>query len=142
MAMELQNPTDQSATSLVGGILDDVQDLVKQQVQLTRNEITKEVHSAADAVVFFASGAAVLFLGALVLSLALAHLVHWIASPTGTDPASIPLWACHALVGLPALILGGVLTWLGREKLRTINPLHNVATEALKENVEWATSSK
>jgi len=142
MAIDLQNPTDQSATSLVGGILDDVQDLVKQQVQLARNEVTKEVSKAADAAVFFASGAAVLFFAALVLVLTMVHLLHWISSPAGTDPATIPLWACHAIVGGPAVIAGGVLTWLGREKLSSINPLHNPATEALKDNLEWATNSR
>lgn len=141
MSTDFQNSTDQSATSLVGGIIDDMQDLVKQQVQLTKKEIKQEVHSALLAIIFFASGAAVLFFGALILGFMLVHLLHWCTSPAGADPATIPLWACHALVGGPLAILGGILTWLGFGKLKSINPLDNPATEALKENVKWATNS-
>jgi len=142
MSTDLQNSTDQSTTALLSGIIDDMQDLVKQQVQLTRNEITQEVHSAAAAAVFFASGAAVLFFGALILGFMLVHLLHWMTSPAGADPASLPLWACHALVGAPLAILGGVLTWLGLGRLKSINPLHNPAVDALKDNVKWATNSE
>lgn len=142
MATELQTPTDQSTVSLVGGIIDDLQDLVKQQIQLTRKEITEEVHKAAQAAQFYALGGAVLFLGLVIGGLTLVHLLHWVSAPAGSDPARIPLWACHALVGGPLILIGSVLTWLGRQKLESINPLHNPATEALKENVKWATNSK
>jgi len=142
MATELDNPTDQSATSLVSGILDDVQDLVKQQMQLTKKEVTEEVQKAAEAAVYFAAGAAVLFFGALILGFMLIHLMHWASAPAGTDPARIPLWACHAIVGGPLTLMGIVFTWLGRQKLSSIDPLHNPAAEALKQNVKWATNSK
>jgi len=72
----------------------------------------------------------------------LVHLIHWISAPAGLDPAKIPLWACHAILGVPLAVIGGVLAWLGRQKVKSINPLHNPATEALKENVRWATNSK
>ena len=142
MATDLENPTQQSAMSLVGGIVDDMQDLVKQQIQLTRKEITEEVQKASEAAQLFAMGGAVLFLGIFILGLTLVHLLHWASSPAATDPASIPLWACHAMVGGPITLIGGVLAWMGRAKLGSINPLHNPATEALKENVKWATNSK
>lgn len=143
MATDLQNPpTEQSATSLVSGIIDDLQDLVKQQVQLTRKEVTQEVHNAGSAIVFFATGAAVLFFGAFFVGFMLVHLLHWVSSPSGSDPATIPLWACHAIIGVPLAIVGLVLTGKGYAKLQSINPLHNPATEALKDNVKWATNSK
>jgi len=142
MATELQNPTDQSTTALVGGIIDDMQDLVKQQVQLTRKEITEEVHKASAAVQLYALGGAVLFLGLFIGGLALVHLVHWASAPLGSDPAQIPLWACHGIVGGPLMLIGAILAWMGRDKLASIHPLHNVATEALKDNVKWVTNSK
>jgi len=142
MATELQNPNEQSATSLVGGIIDDMQDLVKQQVQLTRKEINEELHKASEAAQFFALGGAILFLGLVIVALTLLYLLHWGSSPPETDPAKIPLWACHALVGGPLSLLGAFLAWMGREKLRSISPLHNQATEALKENVKWATNTQ
>jgi len=142
MATELENPTDQSATSLVGGIIDDMQQLVKQQVQLTRKEITEEVHKASEAVQLYALGGAVLFLGFFVGALGLVHLVHWASAPVGMDAAKIPLWACYGIVAGPLVLLGAVLTWLGREKVNSIHPLQNAATEALEDNVKWVTNTK
>jgi hypothetical protein len=146
MATEVQNSTEPSTTSLVSGIIDDMQDLVKQQVQLTRKEITEEIHKASQAAQFFALGAAILFFGAFTLCLALVYLLHWAASPAapaaGSDAAKIPLWVCYAIVGGPLAVIGGYLTWLGRAKLETIHPLQNPATEALKDNVKWATNTK
>ena len=142
MATELQNPPEASTTSLVGGILDDVQDLVKQQIQLARKEVNEEIHKASEAAQLYAMGGAVLFLGAIIVGLSLAYLLHWASSPADADPGRIPLWACHAIVGVPLALIGGILTWLGREKVKSINPLHNPAAEALKENVKWATNTK
>jgi hypothetical protein len=142
MATELQNPTDQSATSLVGGIIDDMHDLVKQQVQLTRKEITEEVHKASEAAQLYLMGGAILLLGLVFVGFTLVHLLHWVLGPAAADASRLPLWACHAAVGGPLTIIGGVMTWMGRETLRSINPLHNAATDALKENVKWATNAK
>ena len=142
MATDLQNPTDQSATSLVGGIIDDMQDLVKQQIQLTRKEINEELHKASEAAQLYLIGGAVLFFGFFFVGFALVHLIHWASSPAATDAGRIPLWACHAILGIPLTVIGGGLAWLGRQKVKSINPLHNPATEALKENVRWATNAK
>jgi len=142
MATDFTNSTSPSATSLVSGILDDVQDLIKQQVQLTRKEVKEEVQKGADAAIFFATGGAVLFFGALLLGLSLVFLLHWLSAPAGSDPGKIPLWGCFALVGGPLTAIGMILAWLGKNKLSSINPLHNPATEALKENVQWATNAK
>jgi len=139
---EYQTGTEPSTASLVTGIVDDLQNLVKQQVQLTRKEVTEEVHRAAQAAIFFVVGGAVLFFGMFFVGFMLVHLVHWLSAPTGSEPGSIPLWACHAMVGVPLTIIGGILTWLGREKIASINPLDNPATEAMKENVRWATNGK
>lgn len=142
MATDLQNPVEPSTTSLVTGIIDDMQDLVKQQVALTKKELTGEFHKAFEAVVLYALGGAILFIGVLILCLSVVHLTHWAGSPLSLDPARIPLWGCYAIVGAPLTIIGGALTWMGRAKLQSIHPLDNPATEALKENVQWATNTK
>jgi len=111
-------------------------------VELTKKEMTAEMHKAIDAAILYAIGGAVLFIGALILCHSLAHLAHWAGSPTATDPGRIPLWGCFALVGVPLTVTGGVLAWMGKAKVQSIHPLHNPATEALKENVQWATNKK
>ena len=51
MPVEVQDHSETSATSLVSGIIDDVQNLVKQQFQLTRREIEQDLRKSKDGVV-------------------------------------------------------------------------------------------
>ena len=139
MATDFPDTQDQSATALVGGIIEDVQHLVKQQLQLTRQEIIEDFRKAKEATRLYTLGAGTFFLGAVSLCFALAYLIHSLTSPVNADPASCPLWACHAIVGAVFAVLGGVLVWAGEMTSQTINPLYSPATEALKENVQWAT---
>jgi hypothetical protein len=143
MATEVQHPpTDQSMASLVTGIVSDFQDLVKQQLLLTRKEIEADLRKSAAAASISAAGLAALLLSGFTACLMLAHLIHWLASPAGTDTASIPLWVCYLIVCAVLGAVGWCLTLLGRKKFQSVHPLENPATEALKENVQWLTNQK
>jgi hypothetical protein len=142
MATEVQNLSDQSVSALVGGIVRDVQDLVKQQMQLTRREIEDDLRRSSEAASLFGLGLGICFLGGLSLCWMLVHLIHWLTAPPGTDPASFPLWACFAVVGGALALVGWEVTYAGRRKFQSINPLNNSATQALKENVQWLTTPK
>jgi hypothetical protein len=142
MATEVRNCTEPSMTTLVSGIVSDMQDLVKQQLLLTRREIEEDLRKTTEAASLFAWGTGFVLLGAITLCLMLSNLIHWLASPPGMDPAAFPLWACHGVVGAVLLVLGGVLMGVGRQRLKTVHPLENPATEALQENVQWLTTPK
>jgi hypothetical protein len=139
MASDLHPTTEQSTTSLVSGIIDDFESLLKQQMELTRQEIIKEVYKARDAALSLAIGAGTTFLAAVALFFAVIHLLHWLTGPAGMDPAWLPLWACYGIVGFLLAATAGVLLSTAVVKLRSIKPLQNPATDALKENVQWAT---
>jgi len=146
MATEVQNqPEQQSLTTLVTGIVNDFQDLVKQQLQLTRREIEADLRKTREAASLWALGLGVVFLGAITLCLMLAHLIHWLAIPAtaaGYDPAAIPLWACYLIVGAVLVGGGGCLVLAGKKKIDSVHPLDNPATQALKENVQWLSTPK
>jgi hypothetical protein len=142
MSTEVQNRSDQSLASLVGGIVSDVQDLVKHQLQLTRKEIEEDVRKAGEGAALFGTGLGVLFLGGVELCLMLAHLLHWSTAPPGTDPASFPLWACHGVVGAILFIFGWSVVCAGKKKLQAVAPPLDQSAQALKENVEWMTNPK
>ena len=131
MSIDIDAPPEQTAASLVSGILGDLQDLVEQQFQLTRREIEVELRKCAAAAAVFGLGVAILLLAVIALCLTLSHLLHWMASPPGTDPAWFPLWACYAVVATVLIVIGGILTQVGRVRFRTINPYQNPATEIL-----------
>jgi len=136
MATTLQDPSDVSMVSLVSGIVDDVQELIVQQIKLTRAEIGSDLHNAAGIAFTFATGAGTLLLGAILACLMLVHLLHWVASPAGSDLASVPLWACFGIVGAAFGVLGGFLIASGKKKLDATTLLPEKAAIALKENVE------
>ena len=142
MATEVQNHSEQSVTSLVTGIVGDVQDLVKQQLHLFRREIEEDLRKSKEGASLLALGAGVFFLGLFVLCLMLALLLHWLTGPPGLDPATIPLWGCFAIVGVFLGIVGLCLFVAGKKMIASVHPLDNPATEALKENVQWLTTPK
>jgi hypothetical protein len=133
--------SERRLSNLLTGIVDDVQDLVKLQLRLTRKEIEKDLKQSLVAGSFLGSGIIMLALTALSLLFTLAHLVHWLASPRGADPASIPLWGCFAITGAAFAAVGVVFLVIGKKKFDEVHILDESA-EALKENVEWLTTSK
>jgi uncharacterized BrkB/YihY/UPF0761 family membrane protein len=142
MATEVQHHTEPSLASLVGGIINDLQDLIKQQLKLTRQEIEADLRKTKEGASILALAVGFLLLSTLMFCLMLSALIHWLASPPNTDPASIPLWACHLIVGVVLLIPGIFLAVVGKKKIEQINPVQSPATEALKENVQWMTTPK
>jgi hypothetical protein len=142
MSTEVEYPPEQNAATLVSGILGDLQHLVGQQFHLTRREIEEDLRRRAAAAAVFGIGMGVFFLDAIVLCLTLAHLLHSVASPPGTDPAWLPLWACHAMVAAGLAVIGGILVGVGRAKFKIIEPFPNPLTEIWQEFAPWTTHPK
>ena len=136
MSVVEQHPSDQTAASLVSGIVGDLQQLVEQQLQLTRHEIEEELHQRAGAATILFVGVALLFLDAMVVCQSLALLLHWATSPTGTDPAWFPLWMCYATVAGVLVGMGGIVTQIGRSRFKSTVKAKNPATEILSKPVE------
>jgi len=141
MATEVQDRSEQSLASLVSGIVNDFQDLVKQQLRLTRQEIEADLRKTKEAASFLALGWGLAVLAALAACLMVAHLFHWLGMPAGADPSSLPLWASFALTSALFLVAAGFAIVGGKKKIQAIgNPLHDT-TQALKENLEWKTKT-
>jgi len=141
MAVQVPATSDPGFTTLVREIVNDVEDLVKQQIRFARAEIKEELHKSKEAAALLASGAATGFLGLFFLGMTLVHLLHWLTAPPGTDLAGLPLWGCHAIIAVLFLIIGAGLGLLGRKMLASVHPAEQTA-QTLKENVEWITNSK
>jgi len=141
MATDVQRPPEQSLNSLVGGIVSDIQTLLKQQLQLTRTEIQTDLVKARKAATLGAVGMALGGLGVLLLAIMLALLLHWSLSPVPYDSARIPLWGCFGLVGILLTASGGIVCFLGVQRVEKMGPLLERSTEALEENLEWKTAT-
>jgi uncharacterized membrane protein YqjE len=131
---DFQTTTDPSMSSLVTGIIHDVEDLVKQQLTLFRSELEKDVRKTKAAVIPLGLGVWCVLLGMAALFQMLVYLLH--------GASSIPLWGCYGLVGLVSALVGGILVYVGMTKLESFNPLREESANALKENVQCLMNPK
>jgi len=142
--METQVPasTEPSVSRLVKGIVDDIGDLIKHQIQFAKKEVQNDLHKSMQAIVALAIGAGAVFLGILFAGFMLVHLLHWLTTPPVADAAALPLWSCYAIVGFLCLGSGAALIQAGRKKFGSFNPLPDQTVQTMKENVQWITNSK
>jgi len=119
-------PHEPSLTKLVAGIIDDVQELLKAQMELFQAEVKEDVRQTKEASALLIAGALVLLLGGIFLGLMLVHLLSW-AFP------QLPLWGSFAIVGAIMTVAGFVLLAVGQKKFASFNPLPDKSVAALKE---------
>lgn len=129
--------TDQNTTvtGLVSGIIDDTQRLFKQQAELLKADIKKDIKEAKEAGVSMIAAGALLGSGGLLLLFALVHLLSWAIE-------DLPLWGSFGIVGGVLALAGGIAFYRGREKLDNLNPLPENSAQALQENLQWKTNPK
>jgi membrane-bound ClpP family serine protease len=124
---DLVHDTDhQSMSSLVGGIIEDIQRLFRQEIALARREIQAEWAKTKSAAVLLGSGIAVLALGGVLLGVMCAKLLALV----------LPEWAGFAIAGVVFIILGGILI---ASAVATINRIHVVpprTAQSLEEDIE------
>jgi len=142
MATEARSTAEPSTTTLLGGIISDFGDLIKQEVRFARAEIKSDLLKTREAATILAIGVAVASLSALLLAWMLVHLLHWATSTAQADPASIPLWGCFGIVALVFAVVGGLLIMSALRKFQSFNPLPDQTVRSLKENVQWIANSK
>jgi len=130
MANDVQ-PLEPSVTAMVQGIIDDAQELIRQQLALFKAEIKEDVRKAKEALISFAFGLLMVIPGCILLLIMLPQLVNWLVP-------ELPMWVCYGIVGGVLAVLGGALVYLGVRKLESAMPEQSMA--ALKENVQWTTS--
>jgi hypothetical protein len=142
MATQVPTTSEPGFSTLLRGIVNDIGDLVKQQIQFARAEIKADLRKGKEAAAFLALGAGSAFVGVLFFGLMLVHLLHWLTAPAAADAASLPLWGCHAIVAGLFLVFGVGLLATGRRMFESVTALPEQTIQTAKENVEWMTNSK
>ncbi len=127
--MAMQRDQDGSVSTIISGIVADVQDLARQEISLARQEIKEELNTAKSAAIKLGIGGGIVAVGSLfllvALALGLADLFNWSA------------WAGFALVGVIFAIVGAVLLVTGQKQVKHVNPVPTKTIETMKENAEW-----
>lgn len=119
-----------SMTQLVGGIVTDMQTLLRQEIRLAKCEVQQEWDKTKTAAESMAAGAGLLTVAGLLICFALVYVLQAVAP-------GLPIWACFAIVGVVLGIIGGILVGVGRAKASEVNVIPAQTAETMKENVQW-----
>jgi hypothetical protein len=119
---------DEGIGSLIAGLLKDLQDLVRAEVQLAKTELKEDAAELGRGAGFIAGGALIGLVGFIFLMLAVTYLLNrWFDD-----------WVSALIVGAVLAVVALILISSGRSTLSAANlkPEQTIAT--LKEDQEWA----
>jgi protein-S-isoprenylcysteine O-methyltransferase Ste14 len=131
MATELPEIPAPSMAALVGGIFNDAQVLIKQELALVRRTVLDEVNKAMQAATCMGIGFTIGAVGGLLLALMLVNLLYWASAER------LPLWACYGVVGTALVLVGGGLFYWARRRAGEVHLMPEETLVALKDNVAW-----
>jgi len=137
MPEQVQVETQPSLTALVAGIINDVQQLIRQELALAKSEAKQEWDKTKTAAVSFGSAAVIGVLGVIHVSLMLVFLLKWVTLPADQPEHGLPLWVCFGIIGGLFLIVGAILFVAGKNKAEQIHVVPPQTAETMKENVQW-----
>ena len=118
-----------SVASLVGGILEDAQTLVRQEVALARREVAESCDKAQTGVALLSSALTVCGVGGVMLAFMLETLLHQFLLPNHE-------WACFGIVGVVSALVGGALFYCGREKIKEVHLSLPQTAETLRDDAQ------
>ncbi|MBD0315653.1 MAG: phage holin family protein [Nitrospiraceae bacterium] len=114
---------------IVSGILDDVRVLMRQEVQLLRDEVKLEVSKAGRAASGLGIGIGLLAVGGIFLLAMLVHGLHeWF---------NLPMWLSYAIVGGLLAGAGVVLLMRARTLASNVHAVPRRTLYAIKEDAQW-----
>jgi uncharacterized membrane protein len=126
-----QHLSEPSFVSLVGGIANDAQELLLQEMALTKLEVQYELRKAKTAAIALGIGIGTIATGGISLMLMLVHVLAVFTA--------VPLWGCYGMVGSVLVVLGGVLLAAGETKAEELDVVPQQTVERIKESAQWLT---
>lgn len=118
-----------SVGRLIGELIEDGQTLVRKEIELARREVTGSIDKAKTGALALAIGGVVAAIGSLLLVLMTVQLL--------VARFNLEEWQGYMAVGIPLLIIGGVVIFIGTQSLREANPVPTETIESVRKDVEW-----
>jgi len=125
--MQRQEDT-RSLGELFAELASETTNLVRQEIQLAKTEVTQKATSAGKDVGMIGAGGALAYAGLLAL---IAALIIGLGEV-------IPMWLSALIVGLVVVGVGYMLIQRGLTALKNIDPTPRQTLETLQEDKEWA----
>jgi len=125
-ARRVETEDSGGVTKLLAGIINDAQELIRQQLQMFLVEFKNDMRRTKEASLPLAIGAGMCHLAGFILAIMFALLLNaqW--------PDVISLWGGFGIVGGAVLLVGIALVLWGKTKFESFNPLPDRSVEALK----------
>jgi len=118
----------ESLGSLVTGIVEDLQNIVRGELALAKTELKEEAASIGRGIGMLVGGAIVGLVAFIFLMLGLTYLINrWLT-----------MWQSAAIVGAGLLVIAIILAMVGKSKLSSANLKPTETIDSLKEDQEWA----
>lgn len=118
----------QGLGTLVSGVLEDLQSLVRSEVQLAKTELKEDAKEIGNGVGMIASGVIVGLVGFIFLMLGATYLLN----------KYVEMWIAAAIVGLALVLIAAIVALSGKKKLSAANLKPDRSIDSLKEDKEWA----
>jgi xanthine/uracil permease len=118
---------DRSLGELFADLSRKTTQLVRQELELAKTEMTEKATEAGKNIGFLIAGGAVLYTGLLFILAAVAILLADV----------VPDWLAPLIVGLVVAVIGLVLVQKGRAALKQTTLKPEKTIESLKEDKEW-----
>jgi uncharacterized membrane protein len=125
---------DPSLSGLVSGIFDDALKLIEQQFSLLKHDVRKDIDRAKDTGMMLGFGISLLTASGILLLFMLVHLLEWLTRPY------LEWWVCYALVGGAVALVGGVVFYRGKQKLKSLDIIPEQTAQGIQENLQWKTN--
>jgi hypothetical protein len=130
----VQADSQPGVASLVGGILEDAQKLVRQEIDLAHHEVAQAWDRAKIGAALFGSALAVFIVGGVLLGFMLVKLLNRYLLPNHE-------LACFAIVGGVLLVLCGALVYCGIVQFNKVHVVLPQTVEALREDAHGVSAA-
>jgi len=120
-----------SVAFLVGGILEDAQKLVRQEVALARCEVAEACDKAKTGVELLSSALLICGVGGVLFGFMAVKLLHQFLLPNPNHE-----WACFGIVGAVFALVGGALFYCGRQKIKEVKLSLPQTAETLRDDAQ------
>lgn len=127
---DTQDPARAGATlgDTVTGIIEDVQNIVRGEVQLAKTEVKEDLGVMGKALGMIGAAVFLALVGFIFLMLGVTYLLN----------KSLEMWISAGIVGLVLLVIGAILALVGKNRMQEANMVPDKTIESLKEDKEWA----
>ena len=123
---------DKSLGELFSSLTSDLSTLMRQEVDLAREEVRVEARKAGKAGGAFGGAAVVALLAGVALVMTLGFALD----------TFMPAWAAFLIVTVVLALVAGVLARQGRARLREVDPKPEKTMQTLKEDAQWLSEQR